>query len=117
MTDAFSPPIELESNTLNILDFVDFREFLVENKVIVTIVSFTIATYMNDLIKSFFDDFLFCFLSEDCQNEKISSIFKYEIEIFKIKFKLGRLFLALIKFILAAILVFIISRSFNDFIN
>tara|TARA_Y100000741_G_scaffold91963_1_gene68227 strand:+ start:4203 stop:4556 length:354 start_codon:yes stop_codon:yes gene_type:complete len=117
MTDNFSPPIELESATLNVVDFIDFRKFLVENKVVVTIVSFTIATYMNDLIKSFFDDFLFCFLSEECENDTVSSIFKYEFEIFKIKFKVGKLLLAIIKFILAAILAFFISRSFNDFIN
>jgi len=117
MTDKFSPPIELEYNTVNIMNFVDFRKFLVENKVIVTIVSFTVATYMNDLIKSLFDDFLFCFLSEDCQNKNIASIFKYEMELFNIKIKLGKLLLAFIKFILASILVFIISRSFNDFIN
>ena len=117
MTDSFTPPIELENKTLNVIDFVDFREFLVENKVVVTIVSFVIAHYMNDLIKSLFDDLIFCFLAEDCKNKDISSIFKYELELFNIKFKIGKLLLALIKFIIAAILVFIISRSFNDFIN
>ena len=108
MTDVFSPSIELESSTMNLINFVDFENFI-ENKVVVTIVSYTIATYMNDLIKSLFDDFLFCFLSEDCENENISYIFKYEFEIFNVKIKLGKLLLALIKFILAALLVFIIS--------
>ena len=117
MTDAFTPEIELEANTLNILNFVDFRKFLVENKVIVTIVSFTIATYMNELVKSFFDDLLFCFLAEDCKNKDMIKIFQFELEIFGFRLKIGKLLLSLFKFVMAAILVFIISRALNDFIN
>ena len=120
MTDKFTPPIELERATYNILNFTDFREFLVENKVIVTIVSFTVATYMNELIKSFFDDFIFCFLNIDCNNDNktdLGFIFTYELNILGIKFKLGKLLLSLIKFIIAVVLVFIISRIFNDVIN
>ena len=117
MTDSFTPEIELESNTLNFLNFVDFRKFLVENKVIVTIVSFTIATYMNELVKSFFDDLLFCFLAEDCKNKDMVKIFQFELEIYGFKLKVGKLLLSVFKFIVAAMLVFVISRALNDFIN
>ncbi len=120
MTQSFTPKFELENNTYKFYDFSEFREFLVDNKVIVTIVSFTIATYLNELIKSFFDDFIFCFLSPDCDQDKVPDfafLFKYELNILGIKIKLGKLFLALIKFTIAAFLVFFISRFFNDIIN
>ena len=71
MTQSFTPKLELENNSFKFHDFTEFREFLIDNKVIVTIVSFTIATYLNELIKSFFDDFIFCFLAPDCDEDKV----------------------------------------------
>ena len=120
MSDPFTPPYELERPTLNFFNIIDFRRFLVENKVIVTAVSFTIATYINELVKSFYDNLIFSFFNKDNNNDKkndLQYIFTYEFNINGIPFKLGAFLMSLIKFGLAILLAFYISRGLNDIIN
>ena len=76
MSDPFTPTYELENPTINFFNMVDFRRFLVENKVIVTAVSFTIATYINELVRSFYDNLIFSFFEkEDPKSALIISLF------------------------------------------
>lgn len=116
----FTPPFELELNSFSITDTVEFRKFLVENNVTVTIVSYTVATYLQELIKTFFDDFIFCGLQNDCNQEQLPTIYKLlklEIVLYGMHFKIGKLLVAIIKFIISIILVFYISRLLKDIIN
>lgn len=98
------------------IDDMNIILFLKENNVISTIVSFTIATYLNQLIKSFYEDFIFCFLDADCDANNIPDaayIFKWQPKIFGITFKIGKLILSLFKFIISVSLVFLISNMFK----
>ena len=120
MSDPFTPTYELENPTVNFFNMIDFRRFLVENKVIVTAVSFTIATYINELVKSFYDNLIFSFFNKDADNDNkkdLNYIFKYEIVINGVPFKIGAFLMSIIKFILAILLAFFISRGLNDIIN
>ena len=120
MSDPFTPQYELEEPTLNFFNVIDFRRFLTENKVIVTAVSFTIATYINELVKSFYDNLIFSFFNKDSDNDNkgdLNHIFKYEYVINGIPFKIGAFLMSIIKFVLAIILAFYISRALNDIIN
>lgn len=120
MSDPFTPTYELENPTVNFFNMIDFRRFLVENKVIVTAVSFTIATYINELVKSFYDNLIFSFFNKDTDGDKkndLKHIFTYELNINGIPFKLGLFLMSLIKFMLAILLAFYISRALNDAIN
>ena len=92
MSDPFTPTYELENPTVNFFNMIDFRRFLVENKVIVTAVSFTIATYINELVKSFYDNLIFSFFNKDADGDKkndLKHIFTYELNINGVPFKLG----------------------------
>ena len=120
MSDPFTPTYELENPTINFFNMVDFRRFLVENKVIVTAVSFTIATYINELVRSFYDNLIFSFFEKDSNGDKkndLKHIFTYELIINGVPFKLGPVLMSLIKFVLAILLAFYISRALNDVIN
>lgn len=116
----FTPPFELEFSSFYLTDTVEFRKFLVENNVTATIVSYTVATYLNELIKSFFDDFIFCGLQNDCNEEELPYVYKIlklEIIIYGMHFKIGKVIVAIMKFIISSILVFYISRLLKDIIN
>ena len=120
MSDPFTPPYELEKPTLNPFDIVDFRRFLVENKVIVTAVSFTIAHHTTTLITSFFDNIVFSFFNKDENKDgekDLSYLFESTFTFNGITFKLGSFLLSLVKFMLALILIFYISRGINYLIN
>ena len=78
MSDKFTPKIEIESSTLNFFNIENFRKFLIENKVSVTIVSFTVGYYLKDLIDSFYENVMFC-------EDNTQSLINYELCILNIK--------------------------------
>ena len=120
MNQNFSENFELDWKTFYLTNTGEFRKFLIDNNVTATIVSYTVATYLNELIKSFFDDFIFCSLDSDCNEEDLPLFFKilrFKIQIYGMHIKLGKLFVALLKFIISTILVFYISRLIKDIIN
>ena len=108
--DTFSSRFELNSNTFNLFNMDKFREFLIENKVSVSIVSFAIAYYLKELIDSFYENIIFC---ED-NTKKIDA---YDICIFGINIRLGRFFISILKFTISCILVFYIARFLTDIVN
>ena len=108
--DKFTSNFEIEKNTFNFLNIDEFRKFLIENKVSVSIVSFAVAYYLKELIDSFYENIIFC---ED-NTKKIDS---FDICIFGINIRLGRFFISLLKFAISCILVFYIARFLTDIVN
>ena len=110
MTDTFTPKLEFEANTFNLFNMDEFRKFLIENKVSVSIVSFAIAYYLKELIDSFYENIIFC---ED-NTKKIDS---YNICILGINIHFGRFIISLLKFFTSCILIFYIARFLTDLVN
>ncbi len=108
--DKFTSNFEIEKTTLSFLDINEFRQFLIENKVSVSIVSFAVAYYLKELIDSFYENIIFC---ED-NTKKIDS---YEVCIFGINIRFGRFFISILKFTISCILVFYIARFLTDIVN
>lgn len=108
--DKFTSNFEIEKTTFSFLDINEFRQFLIENKVSVSIVSFAVAYYLKELIDSFYENIIFC---ED-NTKKIDS---YEICIFGINIRFGRFFISILKFTISCILVFYIARFLTDIVN
>jgi len=108
--DKFTPNFELDSNTFNFLNMNEFRKFLIENKVSVSIVSFAVAYYLKELIDSFYENIMFC---ED--NTKI--IDSYDICILGINIRLGRFIKSFLKFFVSCILIFYIARFLTDLVD
>ena len=101
--DKFTSNFEIEKTTFSFLDINEFRQFLIENKVSVSIVSFAVAYYLKELIDSFYENIIFC---ED-NTKKIDS---YEVCIFGINIRFGRFFISILKFTISCILVFYIAH-------
>lgn len=124
MTDKYTPEFEFEKNTFSLFKTSDFREFLIENKVIVTVVGFVFATNILKLIDSFFDNIiLVCSekntsdnLDNDCKSF-IDNIYYYKINIYNYNINIGKFIISLIKFFLSIIFAFYIARFVNDLIN
>ena len=108
--DKFTSNFEIEKTTFSFLDINEFRQFLIENKVSVSIVSFAVAYYLKELIDSFYENIIFC---ED-NTKKIDS---YEMCIFGINIRFGRFFISILKFTISCILVFYIARFLTDIVN
>ena len=108
--DKFTSNFEIEKTTFSFLDINEFRQFLIENKVSVSIVSFAVAYYLKELIDSFYENIIFC---ED-NTKKIDS---YEVCIFGINIRFGRFFISILKFTISCILVFYIARFLTDIVN
>ena len=108
--DKFTSNFEIEKSTFNFLNIDEFRKFLIENKVSVSIVSFAVAYYLKELIDSFYENIIFC---ED-NTKKIDA---FDICIFGINIRLGRFFISLLKFAISCILVFYIARFLTDIVN
>tara|TARA_B100001559_G_scaffold306385_1_gene297569 strand:+ start:158 stop:487 length:330 start_codon:yes stop_codon:yes gene_type:complete len=108
--DTFSSRFELNSNTFNLFNMDKFREFLIENKVSVSIDSFAIAYYLKELIDSFYENIIFC-------EDNTKDIDSYDICIFGINIRLGRFIISILRFIISCILVFYIARFLTDIVN
>ena len=108
--DKFTSNFEIEKTTFSFLDINEFRQFLIENKVSVSIVSFAVAYYLKELIDSFYENIIFC---ED-NTKKFDS---YEVCIFGINIRFGRFFISILKFTISCILVFYIARFLTDIVN
>ena len=123
MTDKYTPAFEFEKNTFSLLNTSDFREFLIENKVIVTVVGFVFATNILKLIDSFFDNIILVCSSNTSNNLNnncksfVDYIYYFKITIHHYNIYIGKFIISLIKFFLSIIFAFYIARFVNDIIN
>jgi len=106
----FNSNFEIEQNTFNFFNIDEFRKFLIENKVSVSIVSFAVAYYLKELIDSFYENIIFC-------EDNTKKIVVYDMCIFGINIRLGRFIISILKFIVSCILIFYIARFLTDIVN
>lgn len=106
----FNSNFEIEQNTFNFFNIDEFRKFLIENKVSVSIVSFAVAYYLKELIDSFYENIIFC-------EDNTKKIDVYDMCIFGINIRLGRFIISILKFIVSCILIFYIARFLTDIVN
>lgn len=109
MVNIFTSKIDFDKSTFS-LNLVDFRKFLIDNNVTVSIVSFAVAYYLKDLIDSLYENIIFC-------EGNFDFIEKLSVCILNIKIYIGKFIITLLKFVISVLLVFYIARFLNDFIN
>tara|TARA_Y100001954_G_C15460088_1_gene430396 strand:+ start:235 stop:606 length:372 start_codon:yes stop_codon:yes gene_type:complete len=123
MSDNFTSEIDIEMQSLNPFEYSKFRQFLIENKVTVTVVGFVIGNNILRLIDSFFDDIILVCNTDKNKNEDIQCetivdfIYYYKITINKYNIHIGRFIFAIIRFIISGLIAFYIARLFRDVIN
>lgn len=108
-SNNFTTKIELDSKSFS-LNLDEFRKFLIDNNVTVSIVGFAVGYYLRDLIDSFYNNIMFC-------DDNLNLINNYHLCLFNIKIYLGRFVISLLKFIISTLLVFYIARFLNDIVN
>ena len=118
--NVFDPDIEIQSESLNLFNFVAFRKFLIENKVIALAVSYVIGKQINYIMDSIMDNILDPIMNSDYNKDNKSDFHGLKKWVFNTgsqKFKLGQLTYDFLKFGLVIYCVFIFSRLFIDYLN
>tara|TARA_B110000908_G_C10263835_1_gene461691 strand:- start:5368 stop:5736 length:369 start_codon:yes stop_codon:yes gene_type:complete len=118
--NVFDADIEIQPESLNLLNFVAFRKFLIENNVMALAVSYVIGNQINNLMNSIMDNILDPFINGDYNRdnkEDLRILKNWSINTGFHKFKTGQLIYDLIKFIVVIYCTFITSRLFIDYIN
>lgn len=105
------------SNRLGSFNFVHFMRFLSENNVLAISVAAVMSERINDLTNSCVDNLLMPIINRDADNDGVRDIKSLEdtkIEVCGMKFGIGKVTIAVIRFIIITYVVFIISRLMNN---
>lgn len=117
---SFDADIEFQPESFNLFNFVAFRKFLIENKVMALAVSYVIGNQINYLMDSIMDNILDPIMNADYNKDNkadFHGLKKWELDVGFYKFKLGNLVYDLLKFGLVMYCVFVFSRLFIDYLN
>jgi large-conductance mechanosensitive channel len=116
----FTPPIELRAVTFNPFSWLDFREFIIKNKVIATAVGLVIGKQLENLTESFFSAFIFPLFNRDADGDgenDYAKLFDYQIKWSGMTFTIGKLIETTIKFAIIMYILFFVSRLLHDLID
>lgn len=118
--NRFTPPFEIETSTLNIFKFDEFRKFIIENGVVTSSISIIIANQLdkliNTLVESLIDPLLKPDADKDGQND-LKFLIAHKTNVGPFSFKTGKSIYEFIRFFVILYLVFIVSRFVIDAIN
>ena len=99
-----------------LFNFIKFKKFLEENKSFASAISIVIATHISTLSASFTDNIIIPIFNRDVNKDGIKDI-KYledlELNIFNIKFKLGKFVIDIIKFMFVLYILFLIASFYE----
>ena len=101
---------------LSIFNFVTFVNFLKKNSVISLALAAVISNQLNKLTESFVDDIIMPIVNIDYDDDGEKDIKKLqdkEFHLFRIKFRTGNFIFLVIKFIIIAYIIFILSSVFT----
>tara|TARA_B110000879_G_scaffold210096_1_gene299389 strand:- start:359 stop:727 length:369 start_codon:yes stop_codon:yes gene_type:complete len=117
---TFDADIEFQPESFNLFNFVSFRKFLIENKVMALAVSYVIGKQINYLMDSIMNNILDPIMNADYNRDNkadFHGLKKWQVNTGFYKFKLGNLIYDFIKFGLVIYCVFVFSRLFIDYLN
>tara|TARA_B100001094_G_C18190212_1_gene806637 strand:- start:526 stop:888 length:363 start_codon:yes stop_codon:yes gene_type:complete len=120
MTDAYSPPLEIEKNTINLFNLENFRKYIIDNGVIDTAIGYTMGKHITNITDSFFDNIILPFFNKDSNNDGINDFKRFEDykkKIFGVEFNIGKFILDFSKFLIMLYSLFLIGRLTRDLIN
>lgn len=120
MTLPFTPPYEFEAATFNPFNLIEFRKFVIDNKVFATALSFLIATQLKDVVDAFLQGFINPIIMRDADNDGKPDLLELDtwtVQFMGINFKVGKIVVEIIKFTVVLYTLFIITRFFRDIVN
>jgi large-conductance mechanosensitive channel len=120
MTDSYTPPYEIEKNTINMFNFDSFRKYMIEKGVVDTAIGFTMGKNIGYITESLFDNLILPFFNKDSDGDGIKDFKKFEDytkKIYGIEFKIGKFIIDSIKFLTMIYCLFVVSRLTRDIIN
>jgi len=108
-------------NDIN-FNFVRFIKFLQDNNVVSVIIAAILSDRINEMTNTFFDDIILPIINRDSDGDNISDIKKFEdysVSVLGAKLNVGKVILAIFKFLIVAYILFIsynITNKYNRFI-
>ena len=120
MTDIYTPPFEIEKNTINIFNLENFRKYIIEKGVVDTAIGYTMGKHIGNMTDSLFNNIILPFFNKDSDGDGVNDFKKFEDyskKIYGIDFKIGKFILDLVKFLIMIYCLFIIARFTRDIIN
>ena len=109
--------IMADKNT-SIFSFVQFIEFLKKNNVFSAIIAAVFAKHLNEILKTVLNGVIKPIMNIDRDGDGVRDIKKiedFEISIKGMKFKVGKIIVALIEFAIVMYLIYLITRMANGF--
>lgn len=97
-------------------NYIRFFEFLKENNVITTAIAAVLSYRINDITNELFDGLIMPVINRDANKDGIPDVKKfedYEATIFSVKFKIGKVIMALVKFIIILYIIYIVALVMN----
>lgn len=105
-----SPPYDVQFN------FVRFMKFLQDNDIGATAVAAVLSDRINEVTNEFFDGIILPIVNKDADKDGVRDIKRIEdieLKVLNVKFKIGKLGVSVLKFIIVTYIVFIITRLIN----
>lgn len=99
-------------------NFIHFMQFLSNNNVLATAIAAVLSDRISDLTNSVVDNIIMAIVNRDADNDgkaDVKSLENKEIIIFNIRFKYGKVLMALIRFIIITYVIFVISMIIKRF--
>ena len=116
----FTPAFELRSVTFNPFSWLDFREFLIKNKVIATAVGLVIGKQLEGLTEAFFGGFISPLFNRDADGDgenDYAKLFEYTVKWSGMTFTIGKVIEMIIRFAIIMYILFFFSRLLHDLID
>jgi len=111
---------DTESNIKQRFDFFGFLQFLSSHNIVATAVAALISQRVNNFSDIFVDGLIVPIINRDVDEDGVRDIYEIEKRVFIIsgvKFRVGKVYVAVIKFLLVTYCIFIISRLLRYDVN
>jgi len=98
---------------MELIDTSGFKQFLVENNIIVTVIATIVSSCVTELSESLVNDLILPILNRDSDGDgeaDLKNLEEYIVVTNGIKFKLGKFLLVIIKFVIILFIVYQFSK-------
>lgn len=96
----------------NNFNYIRFFEFLKQNNILTTAIAAVLSYRINDITNELFDGLVMPIINRDANKDGIPDVKKfedYEIEVLAIKFKVGKMIMAVVKLLIILYIVYIVA--------
>lgn len=97
-------------------NYIRFFEFLKQNNILTTAIAAVLSYRINDITNELFDGLVMPIINRDANKDGIPDVKKfedYEVEAFSVKFKVGKMIMAIVKLLIILYIIYIVAVLMN----